>query len=445
MLDIINHYFFSKNYLGFLVLIIQFTTFAQSQYIGLENESNLSQQTSGQYFPKSQIINHHIYVSTPQGIYKKDLSTLNNLTWESFAFNGVPIRDFIKKGNEILANTTYQGQGNEADSLLVYSSNNGLSYNYLSTNHFEQPPLVNSIYRIAQNPENPNEILALHHQGVSKSSDFGITWTSLHSNTPEYQYRFIDYHPLDTETIFYTGENGFFSSYIQASYNSGMTWTNTDAVHNNCTHYMAFHPENQNTILSAGEGRVTKSTTKGTSWSPSFFLYPYLYISKIIYNQSNPNIVYAAGYLNGNNDNGNNDTIYILKSTDGGSNWDIAHQEPLEGSGGIVDFHIYGTKFIFLTRYKGVYALDLNVLSITNIENKKGVVLYPNPSSSTLSLKGKNRIEKVEIFDSSGRIKNIIKPNATNFEMDTSSFANGIYFFKIYSINGVVLKKIIKI
>lgn len=110
-------------------------------------------------------------------------------------------------------------------------------------------------------------------------------------------------------------------------------------------------------------------------------------------------------------------------------------------------FLIYTIKLMNnkLKRYKGVYTLDLNVLSITNIENKKGVVLYPNPSSSTLSLKGKNRIGKVEIFDSSGRIKNIIKPNATNFEMDTSSFVNGIYFFKIYSINGVELKKVIKI
>ncbi len=440
MLDIINHYFFSKTYLGFLVLIIQFTTFAQSQYIGLENELDLSQQTSGQYFPKSQIIDDYIYVSTPQGIYRKDLSTINNLTWESFAFSGVPIRDFIKKDNKILANTAYQDEGNDTDSLLIYSSDNGLSSNYLSTPHFQQPELTNSIYRIAQNPVNLNEILALHHQGVSRSNDFGITWTSLHDNSPEYQYRFINYHPLDTETIFYTGENGFFSSYVQVSYDNGISWTNTDAVHNNATHYIAFHPINQNILLSAGEGRITKSTDKGISWNPSFFIMPYIYICKIIYDKSNPDIIYASGYLNGSND-----SIYILKSVDAGDNWSIAYQEPLENSGGIVDFHIYANKIIFLTRYKGIYTLDLNVLSTTNIENKNAVVLYPNPSSSILNLRSEHQIDKVEIFDTNGKVKNIVKPNSTNFEIDTSSFANGIYFFKIYSINGLLLKKIIKI
>lgn len=429
-----------KNYSIFILsLLIQITALGQSQYIGLENESNPAQQISVQYFPKSQIIDDYIYVPTPQGVYRKDLSTLNNLVWELFAFDGVPIRDFIKKGNEILANTSYQGVGNQADSLLIYSSNNGLSYNYLNTTHFEQSSLFNSIYRIAQNHENTNEILALHHQGVSKSNNFGMTWSSLHNNTPEYQYRFIDYHPLDTETIFYTGENGFYSSYVQVSYNNGVNWTNTDAIHNNCTHNIAFNPINQNIVLSAGEGRITKSIDKGVSWNPSFFLTPYIYICKIVYDESNSDNVYASGYLNGSND-----TIYILKSTDGGDNWSIVHQEPLADSGGIIDFHTYEDKFIFITRYRGVFILDSNLLNVDEIKDELVISIYPNPSSSMVTCKSTQQIKKVEIFDFNGELVNEFQQNSNNVILDISSFTKGAYTLKLYHNNGIVEKTIIK-
>ncbi len=82
---------------------------------------------------------------------------------------------------------------------------------------------------------------------------------------------------------------------------------------------IAFHPTNLNIIWagSAGGG-LWKTTNGGTSWQTTTDTLPVLGVSGIIIEKNNPNVMYIA---TGDGDAGDNYSVGVLKSTDGGINW----------------------------------------------------------------------------------------------------------------------------
>ena len=94
-----------------LICLVLATTSSLSQitYLGLKEEGNIrfaqiELADSGAYWPKSKIIGDSLYVCTSSGIYVKNINTqVNDTLWSTFAFPNIPIRDFIKNDNTILA------------------------------------------------------------------------------------------------------------------------------------------------------------------------------------------------------------------------------------------------------------------------------------------------------------------------------------------------------
>lgn len=78
----------------------------------------------------------------------------------------------------------------------------------------------------------------------------------------------------------------------------------------------------------------------------------------------------------------------------------------------------------------------------TNIENleEAHVEIFPNPSAGIFKILSRKPIEKIEVFDLSGR--KILTKNAS--EIDLRDYPSGIYFFKIQTDAGAVLKKVFK-
>lgn len=78
-------------------------------------------------------------------------------------------------------------------------------------------------------------------------------------------------------------------------------------------------------------------------------------------------------------------------------------------------------------------------------EDLPPVTLYPNPSSSTITIKGQNLL-KVEIINQKGQV--ISKQENTSLRnelfIDLSQLPDGIYFLRISSTEGTVTKKVIK-
>jgi photosystem II stability/assembly factor-like uncharacterized protein len=82
---------------------------------------------------------------------------------------------------------------------------------------------------------------------------------------------------------------------------------------------IAFHPTDQKTIwVGAAGGGLWKSTDGGVNWKTTTDTFTVLGISGIIIDKANPDVMYVA---TGDGDAGDNNSIGVLKSIDGGVNW----------------------------------------------------------------------------------------------------------------------------
>lgn len=89
--------------------------------------------------------------------------------------------------------------------------------------------------------------------------------------------------------------------------------------------------------------------------------------------------------------------------------------------------------------------VPLNTLSVSNkvaLSKKDDVLLYPNPSNGILSLETHYKVEKVQLFSTTGKlILNFYNKNSINIE----NVSSGIYFVKMFFSNGTTsTKKVIK-
>lgn len=413
---------------------------SQLKYLGLKKESNVRvamnqlAPLSESYWIKSQIIDDFVYVPTLNGIYRKNLSLVNDTLWSLYAFEGVPIRDFIKHNDSILAITT-----KAKDSLMLLSPDNGKTYVNYTSDFFFKNDNFNIIWVMAMNPLNYKKLIVLHSKyGTAKSTDFGNNWTVMNTSIGGYQNRFAGFNPNDTTNIFFTGEFPYFDSFIYTSYNNGSIWKLSESIASHCTQILAFHPTNPDIIVSGGEGRIAKSIDRGLTWKtvPSS---TGLYITGLVYDTDNPNILYASGAYSGSGEN-----IKIYKSIDGGDTWKLFYTELIKNSDGVMDIHLYKNKLIIYTLVNGVYFLDLSSTSVINPkEDKIDLIVYPDQSNSILYCKSAELFDYACLIDISGRIIKEYKPQNKEFSMDISSFSNGVYLLQLKNNNGNYSRKII--
>lgn len=75
------------------------------------------------------------------------------------------------------------------------------------------------------------------------------------------------------------------------------------------------------------------------------------------------------------------------------------------------------------------------------------IKIYPNPSDKMVSIAFSSSlvVDNISLLDMQGRVLNtILLPTKSTVEMDLSSFADGIYFIKIVSNQGISIDKIVK-
>ncbi|MEG1026465.1 MAG: T9SS type A sorting domain-containing protein, partial [Flavobacterium sp.] len=357
-----------------------------------------------------------MYVSTRKGIYRKNIATtLNDTLWQLYAFPDVPIRNFVKKNDTILAITGYEA----TDTLMVRSTDSGQTYtDFTSPSFFDITP-INALLQIDQHPQNPNEVVLVHRgYGISKSSDFGATWTLMNTFLGGYQDWFVGYNPNDPQNIMYTGEEIFFQSYIQSTYDGGASWQRVDSLQTHCTHGVAFHPTDKNTMISYGEGRIAKSVNQGMSWTDTGGLPIYIY--KVVYDPNNPNTVYATGSFHGVNN-----VIVIYRSNDAGDSWHLSYTEAVPEAQGGLDLHLYNNKLIVYTLVNGIYTLDIGLLDLKKEQLQEKLLVYPNPSSSVVNIENEYNINSIQVFDTAGRkvLSKFINNRQTVISIET--FAEG--------------------
>jgi len=85
------------------------------------------------------------------------------------------------------------------------------------------------------------------------------------------------------------------------------------------------------------------------------------------------------------------------------------------------------------------YTNTTSVNNQINLENS--VVIYPNPSNGLLTVEGIG-MQKIEIYDITGRLINTITSNANKQIVNLSNNSTGIYFIKVTTVEGVEVHKV---
>lgn len=101
--------------------------------------------------------------------------------------------------------------------------------------------------------------------------------------------------------------------------------------------------------------------------------------------------------------------------------------------------------YLFGDDYEQVqYSYDCNTTLSIEEENKNTIQLYPNPSSSVITVENDNVIESVTVIDLQG--KNVIQMPGSSTEMrvDITQLPAGIYLIEVESKGGIIREKIIK-
>jgi hypothetical protein len=82
--------------------------------------------------------------------------------------------------------------------------------------------------------------------------------------------------------------------------------------------------------------------------------------------------------------------------------------------------------------------------SISQVDIKDAVTLYPNPASNKLYLASSFGINKIEVFNIMGQKLKEDEVNCSNYNLNISNFVKGNYIIKIITPRGTTEKKFIK-
>jgi hypothetical protein len=84
------------------------------------------------------------------------------------------------------------------------------------------------------------------------------------------------------------------------------------------------------------------------------------------------------------------------------------------------------------------------ITSGENMPTDAGLLLFPNPVSEVLYVQSGSELISVTLLDLYGRKLMTINPGNISCEIDMAGFAEGIYFLRIVTLNGVHVRKVIR-
>ena len=322
--------------------------------------TNLGTRKGNYSQPRMHIEGNSLYVCTNQGLYSKNLAE-DSSEWQCTGFNGIPLQDYVRLGNDILAL-----QYNEGGGFLLLSHDGGQTYEDVTPEIFlkEKYDILPSI---AQAPKDSATLLVSSiYWGIFRSIDFGRTWECL----TEYLYgngivSFIGFHPMQPNVIFNSGEGDSLEGHINISYDGGHTWNDHDESlgfpGENCVHRPSFNPHNPHHWIAGGEGCIFISTDNGQTWNHQNYgtdegRNAYWYYSA--FDEINPETIYVAG-----NTKGNMAAVKVMCSTDGGKTWSIPQtiQNDNPSIGIVNDLQQYGGNLLIYTEQ------DIFIVSKTDL------------------------------------------------------------------------------
>lgn len=267
---------------------------------------------------------------------------------------------------------------------------------------------------------------------IYKTNDGGINWNLVNmANLPTFisdeffltnSYRYYQnamWFTTNKGRFFKTTNQGASWVAIQSPYNSGYIGT---AVSLNANFYLV---DTDTAYILNGTGQISKTINGGLAWSNTG-------------NTSNTGTQSICKIPNTNVllSNGTTNSKY---STDEGLNWTVIDNTFKTE---IKSTSLNGT---YTIGSNNLYKLNANTLSRNDgskFETKDKLIIFPNPSSVSISISTTNNIKTINIIDIFGKKTNVA--NFGNNIIDVSGLQNGIYFIEITTEKGLQIQKFIK-
>ncbi|MFT5752153.1 MAG: hypothetical protein ACI86L_001666, partial [Dokdonia sp.] len=77
--------------------------------------------------------------------------------------------------------------------------------------------------------------------------------------------------------------------------------------------------------------------------------------------------------------------------------------------------------------------------------NNASISMYPNPTNGTLNIAaGNTTIDKVEVYDLSGRLVKRVSFDTNNYQFDLNDVDASVYLVQIFSGSNTVVKRVVK-
>ena len=367
--------------------------------LGIETSEQLRQI----FQPQMYVEGDSLYVCTRQGLYSKDLSN-DQSEWQLAGFEGIPILDYVRRGNDIYALCF-----NEEKDIFLLSHDGGKTFEDVTPDAFRYyiEMYGHVFWYFARHPSDPNTFLLSSFQaaGISLTTDFGKTWNTLSSYAPD----FLGFHTHNPEIIYECGGGGFTDEKtdLRISYDGGNTWEEKASCLPNGSEVsrMAFHPVNPEKWIAGGFRCVYTTSDNGKTWDTQYFIddseketvwrYP-------TYDNENADIVYMAGGYHPK-------YIKLMCSKDGGITWNRPYLEPIKMANRehVFDMKQYRDKLLIYSQS------DVYVVSKAD--------LIDQTTSISEELRVKSEESANAVYDLSGRRFN------SQFIIHNSQLKHGIY------------------
>lgn len=252
---------------------------------------------------------------------------------------------------------------------------------------------------------------------VLKTIDGGANWTPL--TMPSYFQRLKSVFFTDANTGYVAGgdDTGGGIGKVYKTVDGGATWDSlVTGIYNNYFNTIVFTDANNGVIGCDVNGLLIKTSDAGQNWTQ-------------VTNPAGTSSVQELSFVNANLGYACILTGKIIKTTDGGSNWTLdANVNPnMSALYSIsVPTSSYGASaglFGYYAELTGSTGIDMMV------GNDDELSIYPNPTTNVLNINVMDEIEKIIIYDITGKVQHV-KLISTD-KIDVSNLTEGIYTMQI--------------
>lgn len=277
-----------------------------------------------------------------------------------------------------------------------------------------------------------------------KTTNGGVNWTSI--NIPVSSY---------SKIYFYDNVKGYILSgkSIYMTIDSGNTWDSIFTYNGvqGASFSSIFFPSANIGYASMVYSNmfnngsiILKTTNGGNDWQQMYQGYTH-YISKMYFKNNNAGITVSEGSLG-----------YVFYTTNGGFNWhqsfwtdyglkDVVFTTPETG------FIIGGEGSILRTTNFGGIVTSINYSNTINISSFSLSQNYPNPFNPSTKIKfdiPKGSLVKLKIYDILGRevatlVNEKLNPGTYEYEWNGIDLSSGIYFYKLEAENFIQTKRMV--